>query len=297
MKLNTTKNRYQILILMLPGLLIFSMFTIFPILRLFFMSFHDWTLASMTQQPFFGFGNYREVFSDKIFWISFWNTIIYALVTVPGQMLVGLIIAILIDGITKYSVTFRVLNYLPVITSWVIASLVFRYIFNTEGLLNYSLSEIFHLTHYNIRWLDSRFSGISVAILLGIWKGVGWNMVVFLAALQQVPKDLYEAAELDGCKTLRRFFSITLPCIKSSILFAWVMLTIGAFNVYTSIKLMTNGAPAHKTETLLTWMYYKAFSTGKFGYSAALSFVMAITLAIFAIFQFKIMNKKEGLND
>ncbi|MGD1818160.1 MAG: carbohydrate ABC transporter permease [Pleomorphochaeta sp.] len=296
MKLNTTRNKAQVLTLMIPGLVIFSLFTIFPILRLFLMSFHQWNLSSMINQKFLGLANYKVVFSDKTFWISFWNTILYAFITVPGQMLIGLIIAILIESIKKFSVTFRVLNYLPVITSWVIASLVFRYVFNTEGLLNYTLTNILHITSENVKWLDSRFGGLFIAMLLGIWKGVGWNMVVFLAALQQIPKSLYEAAEIDGCKTLRRFFSITLPSIKSSILFAWVMLTIGAFNVYTSIKLMTNGGPAHKTETLLTWMYYKAFSTGEFGYSAALSFIMAFTLAIFAIFQFKVINK-DGSND
>ncbi len=297
MKLTTKKNKYQILILLLPGFIIFSLFTIYPTVRLFFMSFHNWTLSSMIKQPFLGFKNYITVFSDEIFWIAFFNTIFYALITVPGQMIIGLIIAILIDNINKFSVTFRVLNYLPVITSWVIASLIFRYIFNTEGLLNYTLTEIIHITNSNIRWLDNRISGISIAMLLGIWKGIGWNMVVFLAALQQIPKSLYEAAELDGCKAIKKFFYITLPSIKNSILFAWVMLTIGAFNVYTSIKLMTNGAPAHKTETLLTWMYYKAFSTGEFGYSAALSFVMAFTLAILAIFQFKTLSNKEMKND
>jgi multiple sugar transport system permease protein len=293
MKLNNRTSKIQVGILIFPGLLIFSLFTIFPIIRLFFMSFHDWTLSSMLNQPFIGFQNYKIVFTDPTFWISFNNTIVYALVTVPLQMFLGLIVALLIDGVKNFSVTFRVLNYLPVITSWVIASLVFRYVFNTEGLLNYFLTNVIHLTDGNVRWLDSRWSGLSVAMFLGIWKGIGWNMVVFLAALQQVPKELYEASALDGSKTVRTFFSITLPCIRSSILFAWVMLTIGAFNVYTSIKLMTNGAPAHKTETLLTWMYYKAFSTGEFGYSASLSFVMALSLAIIAIFQFKVINKRE----
>lgn len=294
MRLNNSKSKMQVGLLLSPGLLIFCLFTIYPIIRLFLMSFHDWTLASMVNQKFIGLDNYITVFSDKTFWISFWNTIVYAIVTVSGQMIIGLFIAILIDGIIKFSVTFRVLNYLPVITSWVIASLVFRYVFNTEGLLNYFLTNIIHASQNNIRWLDSRWSGLWVAMFLGIWKGVGWNMVVFLAALQQVPKDLYEAAELDGCNAIKKFFSITLPSIKGTILFAWVMLTIGAFNVYTSIKLMTNGGPAHKTETLLTWMYYNAFSTGEFGYSAALSFVMAFTLGILAVLQFKTMNLKEN---
>ncbi|MGH4037663.1 MAG: carbohydrate ABC transporter permease [Sphaerochaeta sp.] len=294
MKLNNKSNRIQVGILMSPALLIFAIFTIIPIIRLFFMSFHEWNLSSMFEQSFIGIKNYKVVFKDNFFWTSFTNTIVYAIVTVPLQMLLGLIVAILIDGIKKMSVTFRILNYLPVITSWVIASLVFKYIFNTEGLLNYFISNILNIGNNNIHWLDNRWSGLWVIMFLGTWKGIGWNMVVFFAALQQVPKELYEASSLDGCKTIRTFFSITLPSIKPTILFAWVMLTIGAFNVYTSVKLMTNGAPAHKTETLLTWMYYKAFSTGEFGYSAALSFVMALSLALIAVFQFKIISKKEN---
>jgi multiple sugar transport system permease protein len=294
MKLNNKSNRIQVGILMSPALLIFAIFTIIPIIRLFFMSFHEWNLSSMFEQSFIGIKNYKVVFNDNFFWTSFTNTLVYAIVTVPLQMLLGLIVAILIDGIKKMSVTFRILNYLPVITSWVIASLVFKYIFNTEGLLNYFISNILNIGNNNIHWLDNRWSGLWVIMFLGTWKGIGWNMVVFFAALQQVPKELYEASSLDGCKTIRTFFSITLPSIKPTILFAWVMLTIGAFNVYTSVKLMTNGAPAHKTETLLTWMYYKAFSTGEFGYSAALSFVMALSLALIAVFQFKIISKKEN---
>ena len=286
MKTKSNKNKIQIFLLLLPGLAVFCFFTVYPIIKLFLMSFSKWDFTSMRQQEFIGLQNYREVLADKFFWTSFTNTIVYTLVTVPLQMILGLFVAILVNGIKKFQVTFRVLNYLPVITSWVIASLIFRYVFNTEGLLNYFLSQVLHVTASNIRWLDSRWSGLTVAMILGIWKGIGWNMVIFLAALQQVPIDLYEAAAIDGCNGIQKFFKITLPGIKGTILFVWVMLTIGGFNVFTSIKMITGGNPAHQTDTILTWMYYKAFSTGKFGYSAAVSFIMAFTLGIMAIFQF-----------
>lgn len=294
MELKSRRNRVQLGILLLPGLLIFCLFTIYPILKLFVMSFFEWNFGSMLSQSFIGLANYREVLGDEYFWITFTNTLVYTLVTVPGQMVLGLFTAVLIHSVKRFRVTFRVLNYLPVITSWVIASLVFRYVFNTEGLLNYLLTNVLRVTGSNIRWLDSRWSGLSVAMILGIWKGVGWNMVVFLAALQQVPADLYEAAEIDGCGAVQRFFRITLPSIRSTILFALIMLTIGGFNVFTSIKMITGGKPAHLTDTLLTWMYYKAFGTGKFGYSAALSFIMALALAILAVFQFRAMRAKDA---
>ena len=279
--------------LIIPGLLIFTVFTVYPIFRLFWMSLCDMQFSSMLQQPFAGLKNYRDVFSDSVFWTVFVNSIVYTLVTVPGQMIIGLLVALLLNGIKRFSVTFRVVNYLPVVTSWVIASLVFRYIFNTEGMLNYFLWKIAGVTTSNVRWLDTRWGGLTVAMLLGIWKGIGWNMVIFLAALQQVPQDLYEAAEIDGCGSWKKFISVTLPCIRGTILFALVELTIGGFNVYTSIKMITGGKPAHQTDTLLTWMYYKAFSTGNFGYASALSFVMAFALGLLAIVQFRLMRNRD----
>ncbi len=288
------RNHLQLAALMLPGLLLFSAFTVYPILRLLWMSLCDMSFSSMLTQPFAGIANYREVFGDPTFRIVFVNSVVYTLITVPGQMALGLFTAILLNGIKRFSVTFRVINYLPVVTSWVIASLVFRYIFNTEGLLNYFLWKILGVTSANVRWLDSRWGGLSVAMILGIWKGIGWNMVIFLAALQQVPQDLYEAAEIDGCGAGKKFLHVTLPGIRGTVLFALIELTIGGFNVFTSIKMITGGKPAHQTDTLLTWMYYKAFSTGKFGYAAALSFVMAFTLGLLAIVQFRMMRNRDA---
>lgn len=294
MVLKSRWNRFQLALLLLPGLAVFGMFTVYPIFRLLWMSFCDWSFASMLDQPFIGLANYREVLGDGTFWTVFVNSVVYTLVTVPGQMALGLFTAVLINGIRRFGVTFRVINYLPVITSWVIASLVFRYVFNTEGLLNYFLTNVVHVTSANVRWLDTRWSGLAVAMILGVWKGMGWNMVVFLAALQQVPAELYEAAEIDGCGAWKKFVSVTLPSIRGTVLFALIMLTIGGFNVFTSIKMITGGKPAHQTDTLLTWMYYKAFSTGKFGYAAALSFIMALSLGLLAILQFKAMRSRDA---
>ncbi|MBZ4647358.1 MAG: binding-protein-dependent transport system inner rane component [Clostridia bacterium] len=281
----------QIFLLLLPGLITFGLFTIYPIVKLFVMSFFDWKIGLNQASPFVGMGNYIEVFKDPVFRISITNTLMYAIITVPSQIVIGLLIAVLIHNISKFKVGFRVLYYLPVITSWVIVSLVFRYIFNNEGFLNYFLKDIINIVSDNIRWLDKPMTGMFVAELLGIWKGIGWNMVVFLAALQCIPKELYEVADIDGCNRLKKFFYITLPSIKNTILFAVVMLSIGAFNVFTSIQLMTGGQPAHQTEVVLTWMYYKAFEARDFGYAAALSYIVALVIAVITIIQFKFFKR------
>lgn len=292
MKLNN-KGKLQVALLLMPGILVFGIFTVYPIFRLFLMSFFKWNFSSFFNHQFIAFENYISVIKDEYFRIAFTNTLVYTLFTVLGQIAIGFAVALLIHSISRGKIFFRVAYYLPVITSWVIASLVFRYVFNTEGLLNYFLSEICHITSENIKWLDTRWGGMTVAMLLGVWKGIGWNMVIFLAALQQVPKTLYEAAELDGAGRWARFLNVTLPSIRGTILFALVMLTIGGFNVYTSTKLITDGKPSHSTETVLTWMYYKAFGIGEFGYAAALSFIIAFVLAFLALLQFKLMKKNE----
>ena len=268
MELKSKRDRLQVGLLLLPGLLVFALFTIYPIVKLLHMSFLQWDLGSMLHQKFIGLQNYIDVLSDET----------------------------LINAIPRFRVTFRVIYYIPVITSWVIVSLIFRYIFNTEGMLNYVLTNVLHLTASNIRWLDGRWGGLTVAMMLGIWKGVGWNLVVFLAALQSVPQELYESAGIDGCGAFQKFFYVTLPSIRPTILFALVMLTIGGFNVFTSIKMITGGKPMHQTETVLTWMYYKAFNTGSFVYAAALSFVVAVTLIFLAVLQFRAMKQKDAAN-
>ncbi len=291
METKSIKNRLQILFLLLPGILLFTVFTVYPIGKLLQMSFFRGGYGAV-DGGFAGWQNYREVLTDPTFQTSFVNTLVYTLITVPTQMAIGLLVAVLIHSIPRFQVGFRVVYYLPVITSWVIVSLVFKYIFNTEGLLNYFLWQVVHLTGGNVAWLDSRWGGLTIAMLLGIWKGVGWNMVVFLAALQSVPKELYESAAIDGCGAAQKFFYITLPSIRSTILFALVMLTIGGFNVFTSIKMITDGKPMHQTETVLTWMYYKGFSEGSFGYAAALSFIVAMVLVFLAVLQFRAMKDR-----
>ena len=149
MKTKKSQN-IQIGFLLLPGILIFGFFTIYPIVKLFITSFFKWDFGSMFDQEFIGFVNYKEVLTDPYFHLAFSNSIVYTLVTVPAQMILGLLIAMLINNINKFSISYRVAYYLPVITSWVIASLVFKYVFNTEGLLNYFLTKVIHLTSGNI---------------------------------------------------------------------------------------------------------------------------------------------------
>lgn len=267
-----------------------SLFTFYPIAKMFIMSFFDWKIGFHQVSEFIGLKNYQTVISDPIAGRSLVNTLFYLVATVPAQMFIGLSVALLVHKITKGSVLFRLFYYLPVITSWVVVALLFRYILSNNGLLNYFLVDVIRVAPDRIGWLSSRWLALTGTSLLGIWKGIGWNMVIFLAALQAVPRMFYEAACIDGSNSSQAFFYITLPNIKGTVNFAAVMLTIGAFNTYTPFAVMTEGNPAHQTEVVLTWMYFQTFDSLKMGYSASLSFLLtvmiaAITAILFLVFR------------
>ncbi len=279
---------WRILVIFVPGLIFVSMFTFYPMAKMIIMSFFDWKIGYQQTSPFIGFDNYIAVASDPTAKIAIVNTLVYVLITVPFQMIIGLLVAVLINGITKHSVLYRVSYYLPVITSWVIVALLFRYIFSNYGLLNYFITDTLHIVNEPIGWLSTRWSALFAAMLLGIWKGIGWNMIIFLAALQAVSKDQYEAADMDGANRSQKFFNITVPGIKGTLVFALIMLTIGGFNTYTPIAVLTGGNPYHQTEVVLTWMYFQTFDALNMGYSAALSVIIALIIMVITIVMFKL---------
>lgn len=288
------KNNMRLILLLLPGVAVLALFTFYPIIKMFVMSFFDWKIGFNQVSQFVGLQNYIAVFTDPIAGMAMVNTLFYAVVTVPLQLIIGLLVALLINRITKFSVTFRLFYYLPVITSWVVVALLFRYIFSNQGLLNYLLTDVLKISSEPVGWLSTRWTALTATTLLGIWKGIGWNMVIFLAALQAVPKEYYEAASMDGLNSSQKFFYITLPNIRGTILFALVMLIIGAFNTYTPIAVITGGNPAHQTDVVLTWMYSQTFDSLKMGYSAALSIIITIIIATIAVILFKAILPQKG---
>ncbi len=286
--MNRKKNPIMLYFLLILPLIYISVFTFYPIVKMVIMSFFNWKIGFNQTSSFVGIRNYIRVLGDPIAIRAIVNTFAYMFVTVPLQMVIGLLIAQLINSIRKGSLFFKLGYYLPVITSWVIVAMLFKYIFANRGLLNYFLKEIIFLTPEPFPWLSSRWSALFVAMMLGVWKGIGWNMIIFLAALQAVPKQYYEVAQIEGLNRWKQFTRVTLPSIRGTILFVMVMLCIGAFNTYTPIAVLTGGNPAHQTEVVLTWMYFQTFSaSNKMGYSAALSVIVAIIIAFLTIIIFR----------
>jgi multiple sugar transport system permease protein len=279
----------------LPGFLLFTLVIVYPIVRAFQISLYEWSIVPGTASKFLGLHNYARAFHDPIFWRALQNTGFYMAVTVPAQIVLGMFTAVLLDARMPGRAVFRTLYYLPVVLSWVVVSLLFQYLFLTDGgLVNWFLNDGTGITNHNIAWLSERWPAMFAISLLGIWKGIGWSMVIFLAALQSVPSELKEAAAVDGAKPWARFRAVSLPAIRPVVAFVAVMLVIGGFNVFISVFLMTGGGPIDETQVLLSYMYREAFTYLDFGYGSALSFILTIIVFTLSLVQLRIFRRSQG---
>jgi len=277
---------------MLPGLLFFTIFMIYPLLKALQMSLYQWSIMPGRPSQFVGLSNYAQAFEDPVFWIALRNTVLYTLVTVPGQMILAMLVALLLNYIRSGRILFRTIYYLPVITSWVIVSILFKYLFQSPGgLINYLLTDVLHLIAAPIAWLRNPTTAMVPIMSLGIWKGIGWSMVIFLAALQTIPGELYEAAAIDGASRWQRFWHLTLPLVRPTVVFVLVMLVIGGFNVFISVYLITAGGPMKQTEVILSYMYHQAFDFLEFGYGAALSYMLAAIILVLSFLQIRFLRR------
>ncbi len=284
------RHHAAIYLFLLPGLAFFLVFTTYPILYSFVMSFTNWPIMGPAQ--FVGVQNYSQVLNDPIVLTAFLNAILYMVVSVPLQLGLGLLVAIGLDRPMPGRTTLRLIYYLPVITSWVVVTYIFQYLFNTDyGLINWLLMSL-NVIQSPIAWLADPNKAIVVAAILGSWKGIGWAMMIFLAALQGVPVELYEAAAIDGAGKWHSFWSITLPSIRASMFFVTVLLVMGAFQVFTQIYILTAGGPADQTQVPLVWMYQQAFTNLQFGYASALSWLIAVLIVLFTMVQFWIFRPR-----
>jgi multiple sugar transport system permease protein len=269
------------LLFLAPGFIVFLALIIYPTVRAFQMSLYDWNVVAGTASRFTGFDNYVKAYHDPVFWRALTNSAVYMAFTVPPQVVLGLLVAMLLNNKAPGRALFRVLFYLPVVTSWVVVSLLFQYLFADSGLVNWMLHDVTQVTSGPISWLAGRWTGMVAVSALGVWKGIGWSMMIFLAALQGVPRELQESAQVDGANAGQRFRAVTLPAIRPAVMFVTVMLVIGGFNVFTSVLLMTGGGPADATQVLLTYMYQQAFKYLDFGYGSSIAGLL--TLGVFAL--------------
>ncbi|RPJ02436.1 MAG: sugar ABC transporter permease, partial [Chloroflexi bacterium] len=216
---------------LLPGLALYVLWMVYPLGYELYISFFDWKIMPGQQSDYVALDNYREVLEDKYFWLALKNTARYTAITVVGQMIIGLALAVLVHRVFIGKRVFRAIYYVPVITSWVVVSFLFQFLFSSDrgGFVNYMLVSVFGLMDGPVGWMSETRTAWIIIYALGIWKGVGWTMVIFLAALQGVPVELYEVAAIDGAGEWRQFRHVTVPLIRRTTQFIMLALIIDGF--------------------------------------------------------------------
>ena len=274
----------------------FALFFLGPMLYSLRISFFHWKIVHPEQSTFVGLQNYQHAISDPIFQRAALNTLAYTVITVSVKLFLGLGVALLLNDAFRGRTLFRVAYYLPVITSWVIVSLLFEYMFNGQaGLVNYFLKDILRIIPKNILWFADPILTLVPIILLDIWKGIGWAAIIFLAGLQTIPNELYEAARVDGANAAAQLRHITWPLLAPTTIFLVVVLVIGGLNAYVPFQLMTNGGdPMDLTHSVLTLMYEATFGKIDFGYGAAISYLLTLFVFVISMIELRLLRQRTG---
>ena len=276
-----------------PGLLLFSVFTLFALGFAFYLTFHEWNALS-PDTPFVGLQNYKRMLGDEDFRQSVINTAYYTGATVPLTMGIGLLIALLLNQPIRGRGFFRTIYFLPVVTPFVVVAIIWKWLYNGDfGLFNYYLLKM-HLITEPLLWLSDKHLAMPAVVLMSVWSGVGFSMVIYLAGLQAIPQELYEAAKMDGAGPWSRLRHITIPMLAPTTLFLMVMGIIGSFQVFTQIFIMTNGGPVNRTTTMVFYIYEAAFKFYEMGYASTLAYGLFALLFIFTLIQLRMYRRAES---
>ena len=263
-----------------PTLILFAAFVVFPVLFSAFLSFTSWDVISgISSIKFIGLKNFRDMFQDREFIYALRNTFIYTITIVPISIVLSLGIAYMLNNKIYLKKTTRLMFFVPYISNAVALATVFKALFRSDGPINNVLANM------GIQNLPQWFSDPNLAkipiIILVIWTSIGYHMVVYMAALQDVPRDLYEAAAIDGAKPVKQFLKITVPLVSPTTFYLTIVRTIAVFKLFTSVKIMTGATSERTSTTLVLEIYHAAFGHYEFGYASAMSWILfAIILAV-----------------
>ncbi len=286
--LRQMRKQWSAYLFLAPTMILFGVFTLLAVIYAFYLSFHEWNILEPAK-PFVGLDNYSRLVGDERFGGAIVNTLYYTAVSVPLTMGIGLLIALLLNNQIRARGFFRTLFYLPVVTPLVIAAIIWKWVYNGDfGLLNYYLIQ-FGVIDEPLLWLADPNLAMPAVIITSIWKSVGFSMVVYLAGLQSIPEDFYDAAKVDGAVGWQRLKDITIPLLSSTTLFLAVVSVLGAFQVFTEIFIMTNGGPLGRTTTIVYHIYQTAFKFFDMGYASAMAFGMFAMMFAFTLVQLRVM--------
>jgi multiple sugar transport system permease protein len=279
-----------------PALLLIAVFFFMPIVAALLLSFTDfdiYALDDLDRLRFVGFSNYLQLLHSPLFWTALGNTFYFVLVGGPLSVAVSLGAALLVNApLTRFPGFFRAAFFLPVVTTLVAVAVVWRYLYHPRyGLLNYLLS----LAGIDpIDWLGDPDWAMPAIILMAVWKNFGFNMIIFIAGLQNIPTQLYEAARIDGGSSWRQFRYITLPLLGPTFLFVVLMTMIGYFQVFAEPYVMTQGGPANHTLSVVLLMYEEGFRWWNIGYASAVAFVLFLLILAGTMLQLKLRRRESS---
>ncbi|WP_334137306.1 sugar ABC transporter permease [Muricomes intestini] len=274
-------------LMLAPNLTGFLLFMLGPVVMTFVISLTEYDLID--PMKFVGFHNYMKLFQDPIIGETLINTLVYTVIVVPIGMCISLGLAVLLDQKIALRRFYRAAYFLPSITSMVAVSVVWQWIYNPEfGILNYLLS-FFRIPP--LKWLSSSNTSLVSISIVGIWKNAGYNMMLFLSGLQGISTSYYEASELDGANKWEQFVHVTLPMMRPTISFVFIMSIISSFQVFDAVNLMTQGGPGRSSSVLVHYLYQNAFQYFNMGYACAIAYLLfGIVLLITII---NMMNDKK----
>ncbi|MFD1253542.1 MULTISPECIES: sugar ABC transporter permease [Devosia] len=273
---------------LLPSLVLFATFTGIPVIAALGISFTQWDLFNPAR--FIGLDNYTKLFGDPIFARVMGNTAYFVLLSVPVQMLIGLGCALALNRGIRGQTFFRIAYFLPVVTSTIAAALVWAWLFNANfGLINALLSLV-GITDVP-RWLASTQWAMPAVIIVSIWQNLGYAMVLFLAGLQNIRADLYDAAAIDGARGWRRLWFITLPLLSPTTFFVLIISIIGSFQIFELVFVMTQAGPANATNTLVYYIYQNGFQFYQMGYASAAAMILFVIVLIMTLVQYALQSR------
>lgn len=272
-------GKYTPYLFILPAAVVLVIFFFIPFFQTFLLSFLDYS-KNIYSPTFIGIDNYIKLLHNPIFYKVLWNTFIYLFVAVPILVIFPLFLAILINQKIRGVTIYKILIYLPVIVSIVVAAIAFKWLYADEGVLNYLVT----LFGFNpIGWLtDPNFALYSV-IIVTIWKGIGYYMIIYLAALMSVPKELYEACDIDGASFFTKHLTVTVPHIMPTIALVSTISAISAMKVFAEIYVMTKGGPLNSSKTIVYYIYERAFENLDLGFASAMAVVLLVIVMIFSL--------------
>lgn len=290
---NLRSEERQAWVLAAPALILLTMFLVIPILITFGLSFTNARLISPNPPSFRGLDNFVRAFQDPTFLRSILNTFVFAAVVVPIQSGLALAIALLVNAKVKGTAAFRTLIFMPVVTSMVVVSVLWSFMYQQNGLINQALEQLTAGRWESFGWLQDERTALAAVILLSVWQAFGMHMIIWLSGLQMIDPALYEAAALDGASYWHSFRHVTWPGLKSTMVFILITITIAALGLFVQIDVMTQGGPQDSTSTIVYHAVRKGYREQDMGYGAALSLIFFVIVLAISLIQRRITRDKD----